>query len=88
MPVLIYKKAHNNWNDYPGSALPYVALKVGLINGFCLTSYNTYVSFHTNNETPICPGASCSYRVRLICPDATNAQAPRYIWSNVITHTW
>jgi hypothetical protein len=78
----------NNWNDYPGSALPYVALKVGLINGFCLTSYNTYVSFHTNNETPICPGASCSYRVRLICPDATNAQAPRYIWSNVITHTW
>lgn len=80
----------NNWNEIAGSETPLAGLKVDYgINGSCLTSYNTFVTFYTNNTAPTCPGASCSYRVRFFGPNATNAASPtRWIWSNVITHTW
>jgi hypothetical protein len=80
----------NNWNDIAASETPWHGLKVDYgINGSCLTSYNSFVTFYTNNTAPTCPGASCSYRVRFFGPNATNAASPtRWIWSNVITHTW
>jgi hypothetical protein len=85
----------NNWNTIvngidTSNTYNSAGLKIPPnFNYTCINNFNTFVQFFADNTALSCPGASCSYRMQLLCPDATNAQSPsRFIWSNVVTHTW
>lgn len=86
----------NDWNDivngidittnFYGSAVLTIP---NTYNYTCINNFNTFVKFFTQNTSLSCPAATCSYRIQLKCPDATNAASPsRWIWSNIITHNW
>jgi len=87
---------NNDWNDIVNGIdttdNSYGAAVLTIPNYYdysCINTFNTYIYFWAFNTALSCTGASCSYRVQLDCPNATNAASPyRWIWSNVITHTW